>query len=112
MTLQQKQAIFAQNLARLIVYVDTIGMTCTIGEVMRTPEQAQIYAQKGIGIKDSLHCKKLAVDMFLFNDAGKYLEDFKSYEQLGTYWKSLNINNRWGGDWKKKDLVHFEMMDV
>ena len=42
MTLQQKQSVFAQNLARLIIHVDTLGLACTIGEVMRTPEQAEI----------------------------------------------------------------------
>lgn len=118
MTLQQKQSIFAQNMARLINHVDAIGLSCTIGEVMRTPEQAEIYAKEGKGIKDSLHCKKLAVDLFLFNSNGKYLTEFKQYEPLGQYWESLDPKNRWGGFFRSKyggsrvDCVHFEMQDI
>ena len=113
MTLQQKQSVFAQNLARLIIHVDTLGLACTIGEVMRTPEQAEIYAKEGKGIKDSLHCKKLAVDLFLFSSDGKYLTEFKQYEPLGLFWESLDPKNRWGGRFKPRiDSVHFEMQDI
>lgn len=112
MTLQQKQSIFAQNLAKLLIHIDAIGLACTIGEVMRTQEQALIYEKEGKGIKDSLHCKKLAVDLFLFNSDGKYLTDIKQYEPLGFYWESLNDKNRWGGLFKRVDAVHFEMQDI
>lgn len=113
MRLQQKQSIFAQNMARLIIHVDAIGLTCTVGEVMRSPEQAEIYAKEGKGIKDSLHCKKLAVDLFLFSPDGKYLTEFKQYEPLGQYWESLHAFNRWGGRFVKRvDSVHFEMQDL
>ena len=117
MTLQQKQSIFAQNVARLIIHVDAIGLTCTIGEVLRTPEQAEIYAKEDKGIKDSLHCKKLAIDLHLFSPDGKYLIDFNQYEPLGKFWESLNYKNRWGGYFKSKyggsrvDSVHFEMQE-
>ena len=113
MTLQQKQAIFAQNMAHLIQHVDSIGLTCSIGEVWRSAEQAEIYAKSGKGIKDSLHCKKLAVDLHLFDSNGKYLQDFKDYEPLGEYWESLHKFNRWGGRFKIRiDSVHFEMQDL
>lgn len=113
MTLQQKQSVFAQNMALLIIHVDAIGLTCTIGEVLRTPEQAEIYAKEEKGIKNSLHCKKLALDLFLFSSDGKYLTDFNQYEPLGKYWESLNPKNRWGGRFKKLvDSGHFEMQDI
>lgn len=112
MTLQQKQSVFAQNVAQLIMHVDTIGLTCTLGEVWRSPEQAEIYAKQGKGIVDSLHCKKLAVDLHLFSPHGQYLTDTKSYEPLGEYWQSLNPANRWGGFFKRVDSVHFEMQDL
>lgn len=112
MNLQQKQSIFAQNVARLITHIDGIGLTCTIGEVFRTPEQAQIYAKEGKGIKDSLHCKKLAIDLHLFSPNGVYLTDYLSYEPLGKYWESLHSSNRWGGTFKRVDSVHFEMQDI
>ncbi len=99
-------------MALLIIHVDSIGMSCTIGEVFRTPEQAQIYAKEGKGIVDSLHCKKLAVDLHLFSGDGVYITEFKVYEPLGKYWESLHPANRWGGEFKRVDSVHFEMQDI
>lgn len=113
MTLQQKQSVFAQNVARLLMHVDAIGLTCSIGEVFRTQEQAEIYEKEGKGIKDSLHCKKLAIDLHLFSPHGQYLTDMKSYEPLGQYWESLLPVNKWGGRFKPLiDCVHFEMQDI
>lgn len=112
MTLQQKQHIFAMNVSRLLQHVESIGLTCSIGEVFRTPEQAEIYAKEGKGIIDSLHCKKLAIDLHLFSPHGQYLTDTKSYEPLGEYWQSLSPANRWGGFFKRVDCVHFEMQDI
>lgn len=112
MTLEQKQSIFAQNMAKLILHVDSIGLACTIGEVYRTHEQAEIYAKEGKGIIDSLHCKKLAVDLFLFDAQGNYLEARDHYKELGDYWVTLHPENRWGGIFKRCDLVHFEMQDI
>ncbi len=111
MTLQEKQSVFAQNVARLIIHAGDSG-SCTIGEVLRTPEQAQIYEKEGKGIKDSLHCKKLAIDLHLFSAHGQYLTDMKSYEPLGQFWESLHPANRWGGKFKRVDSVHFEMQDI
>lgn len=108
MTLNEKQHIFAMNLAKLLQHVEATGFTCSVGEVLRTKEQAEIYVKEKKGILDSQHCKKLAVDLQLFSN-GKYLENKSDYEPLGVYWKSLNADNRWGGDWPKVDAVHFEM---
>ncbi len=82
MTLNDKQHIFAMNLSKLLQHVEALGYTCSIGEVMRTKEQAEIYAKQGKGILDSQHCKKLAVDLFLFSN-GKYLEKKDDYKSLG-----------------------------
>lgn len=117
MSLQQKQSIFAENVAHLIFYILSSGYKCTLGEVYRTQEQADLYAAQGKGIKNSLHCKKLAIDINLFSLDGKYLTDIKSYEPIGIYWESLHKSNRWGGYFVSKyggkivDSVHFEMQD-
>lgn len=109
MTLNEKQHIFSQNLAKLLLQVEALGYTCSVGEVFRTKEQAEIYVKEGKGILESQHCKKLAVDLFLFSN-GKYLEKKEDYSRLGEYWKSLHMDNRHGADFKRVDLVHFEMM--
>lgn len=112
--LNKAQFLFSKNLAKLIDYIFDIGYQCSIGEVLRTREQAMIYAKQGKGIKDSLHLYKLAVDinLFRFND---YITDVESYRKFGDYWKKLNPYNRWGGDFHdaegnpKPDAGHFEM---
>jgi len=110
--LRAKQSIFVKNVGSLIDYVYENGFELTFGDAYRSPEQAALYAKQGKGIADSLHCKRLAIDLNLFKD-GKYLTDKESYAQFGAYWKSLHPANRWGGDFKKLvDSVHFEMQDL
>jgi hypothetical protein len=113
MTLREKQSLFTQNVVHLINYIYSGGCSCTFGETWRTPEQAQIYANQGKGIKNSLHCKRLAVDLNLFDSNGKYLTNKSDYEPFGIYWESLHPANRWGGFFPKLvDSVHFEMQDL
>lgn len=108
MTLNDKQHIFAMNLAKLLQHVESLGLTCSVGEVFRPKEMAEIYAKEGKGILDSQHCKKLAVDLQLFAN-GVFLQDKKDYQLMGEYWKGLNPDNRWGGEFARVDCVHFEM---
>lgn len=110
MKLWEKQAIFAQNVSALIHYITKINMMCTLGEVYRTQEQAAWYAERGIGIKNSLHCQKLAIDINLFTKEGDYLTQKDAYEPIGEFWESLHPKNRWGGRFKRVDCVHFEML--
>lgn len=111
MTLQQKQAIFAQNIAKLITHIFSLGYSCSLGEVYRTKEQAEIYVKQGLGILDSLHCKKLAIDINLFDKDGNYLTDTRYYKEVATFWDSLNPLNRSGINFKRVDSNHFEMQD-
>lgn len=113
MTLQQQQAKFCLDTARLIEYIFSHEYMCTYGDAYRSPEQAALNASKGIGIKNSLHCERLALDINLFDKNGKYISgDHPFYNQLGSYWKSLDADNVWGGEWKKKDLNHFERSKI
>lgn len=111
MKLQDKQALFTHNVAKLIEYMYTSGFKVTLGEAWRTKEQAEIYAKSGIGIKESLHCKRLAIDLNLFSAEGIWLTAVEAYRPFGLYWEELNEWNRWGGAWKKVDSGHFEMQD-
>lgn len=105
-----RQQTFTTNVAKLILYINSKGYACTFGETLRTKEMAQIYAKTSKGIVDSNHIYKLAVDLNLFDSEGKYVTDFKSYEQFGIYWEKLNAFNEWGGRWKHLvDSCHFEM---
>jgi hypothetical protein len=107
MTLQEQQALFARSVAMLINHVFDKGYSCTLGEAFRTPEQAELNAKKGTGIANSLHCRRLAIDINLFKD-GKYLTDTKEYHWLGSFWEVIDKQNRWGGRFGKADGNHFE----
>lgn len=107
-TLEKNQAIFTKHVGQLIQYIFAQGYECTLGEAFRTQEQAEIYAKNGKGIKNSLHCDRLAIDINLFSPEGKYLTDTKAYAEIGGYWKSLSGTNRWGGDFSRPDGNHFE----
>lgn len=112
MTLREKQSIFALNVATLIEYIYYHHHNVTFGEAYRTPEQARIYSKQGKGIVNSLHCKRLAIDLHIFNKEGLLLSEKSEYEPFGTYWKSLHTSNRWGGDFAKLvDSNHFEMKE-
>lgn len=110
MKLSEKQAIFAVNVAQLILWAETQGYRLTFGETFRPPEMALMYAKRGIGIIDSLHCKRLAVDFNLFV-GGQYMQDSESYARLGVAWEALHEKNRWGGRFKIMDGNHFEMTE-
>ena len=101
--------MFARNVARLIEYIFKSGYYCTLGDAYRPPETAALYEAQGKGIKDSLHCKRLAIDLNLFDAEGRYLTDGKYYKRFGDYWTTLHIDNRHGGRFKRKDHGHFEM---
>ena len=109
----EQQTRFAKDFSNLIQKILSSGFYVSIGEVYRTPEQAEIYAKQGKGIKNSLHIKRLAVDLNLFTPEGEYLSESKDYEQFGKYWESLDKQNRWGGFFTKRggkinDGGHFE----
>lgn len=109
MTLLEQQMIFARNVAKLLSYISKMQFSFTLGEVYRTPTQAALYAQEGKGITHSLHCDRLAIDIFIFKDK-KYLTDSEDYATIGAYWKTLHILNGWGGDFKTiPDGNHFQM---
>ena len=113
MTLQQKQALFAKNVASLIDYIFANQYSVTFAEAYRTPEQSALNAKEGKGIAHSLHTERLAIDLNLFDSAGKYVEDKSEWEKFGIYWESLNPANRWGGRFKTLvDSNHLEMQNL
>lgn len=106
MTLRQQQSLFCKQVALLIAYAYEIGFELTFGDAFRSPEQAALNAKTGAGISNSLHTKRLAIDLLLFKD-GVYLTDSAAYKPLGEFWKSLHPLNCWGGDFKNQDGNHF-----
>lgn len=111
MILGEKQRLFMQLVGKLLVWVytpESDGWAVTGAELYRTPEQAQLNAASGAGISNSLHTKRLAIDLNLFIN-GVYQTDSAKYKEMGTYWKSLHPLCRWGGDFSKPDGNHFSL---
>lgn len=108
MTLRQKQSLFVFLVARLIIFANENGYEFTFGEAYRTPEQAELNAKKGIGIKDSLHTQKLAIDLNLFKN-GQYLSSTEAHRLMGEWWERQHSLCRWGGRWN--DGNHYEITD-
>ncbi len=106
MGLNTKQAEFTYTMAKFLVWCHDNGFVVIGAELYRTPEQAEIYAKAGKGIKNSVHTKKLALDIFRLKD-GTITWDKEDYREMGEKWKSMDERARWGGDFKKRDAVHF-----
>lgn len=94
MMLSEKQFQFTKMTADLINWAYLNGYTLTYAEAYRSPLQAKENAAKGIGISNSLHTQRLAVDFNLFKD-GVWLTRTEDHEQMGEYWES--IGGTWGG---------------
>lgn len=103
-TLGDKQREFPLMLAALITWAYENGYELTLGEAYRTPEQAAINAAKGIGIVDSAHTRRLAIDLNLFKD-GVYLTKTEEYTEIGEKWEELG--GSWGG--RFNDGNHFSL---
>lgn len=109
MTLAQKQQAFALLVARLILEADARGWAVTFGEAYRSPEEAKRLASIGLGIKQSLHTQRLAIDLNLFID-GEYQAVSAAYQPLGEWWEAQSTENlvcAWGGRFSRADGNHF-----
>lgn len=112
MSLVAQQDAFAQDLSKLILHIKSQNYSCTFGETYRTQQQSEWYAARGMGIKDSLHCQRLAVDLNIFKPDGSLITTVADYKPFGEYWQSLNKLNRWGGIFSRPDANHFERRRV
>lgn len=110
----EKQAKFLLLISKFIPQATMLGYDITAGEFWRPEAVAKMYDKKGIGIKNSLHCQRLAADLNAFYN-GEYLDGSKDYHiphltKLGELWESLNEECAWGGRFSKKDYNHYSLM--
>jgi len=93
--------------------------TVTFGETYRPPATARFYAQAGIGIRNSLHTKKLAIDLNLFCDLDgdgdlDYAPLSEYHKPLGVWWEgvgSADFPTAWGGRFRRPDGNHYSVSD-
>ena len=107
---------FAEFLPKAFTWAEATGYSLMVLEVLRSEASARANAKKGVGIVNSLHRKKLAVDILLWRN-GEPVYDSAEYLHLGRMWKrmSRSVGDTkllccWGGDFKGKkgpDGGHF-----
>lgn len=111
MSLVNEQAIFLQDVCRLIAYACSIGFTVTGGELFRTAEQQEIYMRNGKSKnRKSQHLNRCAIDLNFFKMIdGKptLMESVDNLKDIGDYWCSLDEKNQCGIKWGW-DTNHFE----
>ena len=97
---------FLKDVAKLIPFIESRGLTATGGELWRTPEQQAIYVKKGLSkTLTSKHLERLAIDLNIFKDD----KLITCPQEIGKYWISLSAKNAWGGNWVNfRDYGHFE----
>lgn len=101
MSLREARCLFTRLLADLIRFAYANGFEVALGEVNRDPRIAQLNAESGKGISNSLHLLGLAADVNLY-EQGAWLSLSVDHASLGAYWKSLHPLCRWGGDFMGK----------
>ena len=106
--LREKQSRFVRYVGRLITFSVNAGYDLTFGECYRTPQQAQWNAEHGLGIANSLHTERLAIDLNLFRN-GDLVTGVSDYQPLGEFWESLSTDCAWGGRFAKPDQYHFSI---
>lgn len=80
--------------AHLILKAEAMGWEVTLGEAWRSEEEARRLAAHRAGIRRSLHCDRLAIDINLFVD-GVWLQSTEAHRELGEWWES--VGGAWGG---------------
>lgn len=111
MGLNQKQFAFSQAVAQLIQMAHELGYDVLLGEAWRPPEMAKWYANRGLGIENSLHLQRLAIDLTLFKD-GVQLTRTEDYRELGEWWEQCDDADGfvrcWGGRFSDGNHFSFE----
>lgn len=93
-TLREKQSRFAVMIARLILWAEAQGFAVTFGEAWRSEEEARRLAGAGLGVRRSLHCDRLAVDLNLFI-GGAWMQGSEAHRPMGEEWERMG--GAWGG---------------
>lgn len=115
--LREKQSKFMRDMASLILYILDSGYGVSGGELWRSEETQAAHIKAGRSkTMDSMHLKRLAIDLnvfdgeyLLFSDEKRKEKDTQIMRSFGEQWEALDKNNRWGGNYVSLfDPGHFE----
>lgn len=107
-TLLERRADFFYDLAKLIIYMKSLGYEFAPVDYFRDQETQRKLLEAGKTFTaDSKHLVGLAIDLVYVKEGFPMWERCRAYEEAGKYWKALG--HTWGGDWKTlNDIYHFE----
>lgn len=102
-----------ESLARkLLDECRAAGVPLFVVDTRRTIEEHKANLTKGVSwVRRSKHVDGLAIDVcpeVLLMEKG-WAPQSPLWKEIGRIGKSLGL--RWGGDWRKKDLGHFEFVE-
>ena len=95
--LLKRQQELTRLLTKLFIFIHNNGYEFTLGDAYRSPLVTY-------GHKNSLHRRRLAIDLNLFRD-GEYLQSTEDHKPFGEYWESLG--GSWGG--RFEDGNHYSL---
>ena len=100
----EREAVWNATHCRVKVRGERCGQP--IGHVEHSALFTGTHTFLPIGVLKSTHRYGLAIDLYIMAD-GEISNDRARYEELGTFWKTLDPLARWGGDFESADLGHF-----
>ena len=99
---------------RVVILLDALkgrGHEPVLFDGLRTPEEAQRNAQKGVGVLNSMHLYGIAADII----CGKHgwsceKADCHFFAALGL--EAMKLGLTWGGTWRRRDMPHVQAIAV
>jgi hypothetical protein len=91
---------FRERVEEVIKRMNERKFDAIVWETFRTRERADMLAATGTGIRDSMHCYGLAVDIISHNDMWDAPKEF--WDALGEEYETMAIV--WGGRFKNRGL--------
>ena len=107
------QAEFLRDIAKLVLFADSLGFDVSSGEFQRPRMMQEYYVKTGRSTTmKSDHLYRRAADLYFFRvdpKGNRHLTyDLDELRPILNKWKSLNPKNYCGADWKNfKDVPHF-----
>lgn len=103
-----------QAVAVCALHVSTVDFTAYHG--YRTDAEHQTMLERGVSwVRRSKHQDGKAVDVMALDHNKKGTWVAKPYDEIAKAFyacgKALNTPITWGGEWRVKDLVHFELKE-